>query len=86
MVAFLVALVSADFVEHYSKRHLLGYTYNPRVMAVGELECANITPSPPFLQQWEAHKYDVLYYKDKDGTFKQALWEGDPGSGRFGED
>lgn len=93
---FLVALISADFIEHGLKRLMLGYTYNPRVMAAGELEgwtgpvlSTLESDSYTFVHQWEAHKYDVLYFKasimeNYPEVFIQAYWEGDPGSGKFG--
>ena len=86
---------------------MLGYTYNPRVAAICEMEGANIPPSPdPFLQAlWERHRFDVLYFRVladdlddlarlgyagfrgvREGGFFPALWEGDPGSGKFGDE
>ena len=96
---FGAAILSADFIEHGFKRLLLGYTYNPRVMAAGELEgwtgpvLSTLDPnSQLILDTWQLHKYDVLYFKSR-GTmdlsierFTQAYWEGDPGSGKFGHD
>ena len=84
VVAFLVAIVSADFVEHSLKQLTLGYTYNPRVMAIGEFECGMVTPYKSLLPLWEAHKYNVLFYYSPDGRYRRATWEGDPGSDMFG--
>ena len=92
---FLAALLSADFIEHGLKQLLLGYTYNPRVMAAGELEgwtgpvLSTLDPnSRLILDTWQLHKYDVLYFKHSgiEHQFSQAVWEGDPGSGKFGHD
>ena len=85
VVAFLTALVSADFVEHYLKRLTLGYTYNPRVTANGEFECWTGPANPIYLTLWEKHKFDVLFYYSPDGVYRRAVWEGDPGSGKFGD-
>jgi len=84
VVAFIIALVSADFVEHYLKKITLGYTYNPRVMSVGELECSNVPTYKKILPLWEAHKFDVLFYYTPDGRYRVAEWEGSPTGGKFG--
>ena len=84
--AWLAMLISADFVEHQLRRLAFGYTYNPRVSAVNELEGGNVPPDRRYAALWQAHKFDVLYYKDHDGSYKQAVWEGEPGGGKFGSE
>mgnify|MGYP001562051395 CR=1 FL=1 len=86
VLAFLVALGSADFVEHYAKDIFFGYTDNPRVMAKGELECWTGPNNKEYLTLWEQHKFNVLFYYDgTKGIYRRAVWEGDPGSGKFGD-
>ena len=70
--ACLMALVSADFVEHFFKRLLLGYSYNPNVMAMGELEGSMTPMSAEYAERWEREKFTPV-----------AFWHGDPGSGRY---
>lgn len=88
LAAPIAAIGSADFVENRLRKLLLGYAFNPRVSAIGEWEGWNGPTEGRDRERrlWEAHKYDVLYYREPGDIYLPALWEGDPGSGRFGDE
>ena len=75
---FLSLLIAADWIRHYGAAWMLGYSYNPRVMAVCEMEGANVPPSPdPLLQAlWERHKHDVLYFRVLEADLPDIEWLG----------
>jgi len=73
VLAWIGALGSADFLEHYLKRGILGYSYNPNVMAQGEFECWTGPLVKRYIPEWNRRKFQVFRF-----------WDGDPGSGRFG--
>lgn len=87
LTAVLWGIFWADFPEHWLRGWLLGYVHNPRVSATaGEWEKSNIPTRPELIALWQEHKFAVLYYRDRDGIYRQAVWEGDPGTGRFGSE
>lgn len=60
--AVFFALLSADFLEHWLRKRLLGFDYNPRVSAIGEWEGwmgpTNTLASeggPAMVQAWRDH-------------------------------
>ena len=74
-LAWVGSLISADFVEHGIRRLVLGYSYNPNVSAQGELEgWTGPTDSQHYLV-WRELQFTPL-----------RPWDGDPGSGRFGNE
>lgn len=70
--AVLAALLSADCVEHFLKRLIFGYTYNPNVMAMGELEGSMTPMNVVYADRWEKLKFTPV-----------AFWHGDPGGGHY---
>lgn len=69
--AVLIALVSADFLEHYGRGLILGYTYNPNVSAIGELEGSMCPTDAEAESAWRATMFTRLAPGD------------DPGSGHY---
>lgn len=63
----LAALISADWLEHSLKRWVLGYTYNPNVMARGELEGSNTIMVAEQEALWRAKMYTHLAIGDDPG-------------------
>jgi len=68
----LMALVSADWIEHWLKRRVFGYDYNPNVMAMGELEGSMTPMAEEYVARWEQVKFRPV-----------AFWHGDPGGGEY---
>lgn len=73
--AIVTAIFSADIVEHWLLRLILGYSYNPNVRAQGEWEGWTGPLHPAFRAEWERLKMNPL-----------RPWDGQPGSGRFGSE
>ncbi len=66
--ACLIALVSADWVEHTLKRLIFDYDYNPNVFARGELECANTVMVAEQESEWRARMWTHLAIGDDPGS------------------
>lgn len=58
--AALVALVSADWIEHYGRLLIFGYAYNPNVSAIGELEGSMCPTDRSAEAAWRATLYTRL--------------------------
>lgn len=68
--AVLVALISADWIEHYGRLLVLGYAYNPHVSARCELEGANTPTRREDEAEWRRRMF-------------VPLWPDDPGPGHY---
>lgn len=82
--AVLFALISADFVEHWLRKRLLGYDYNPRISAIGELEGWNGPTNRLASEDGDAAVAAFEAHKCAPPPKGAGLdhW-GDPGSGSF---
>ncbi len=66
--ACLMALISADWIEHRLKILVFGYPYNPNVMARGELEGANTIMVAEQEDEWRARMWTHLAIGDDPGS------------------
>ena len=65
--ACLAGLVSADWIEHYLKKKIFGYNYNPNVMARGEFEGSNTIMDPIHEAVWREKMFSQLAIGDDPG-------------------
>ena len=76
----LAALISADWIEHGLKRLIFGYTYNPNVMARGELEGSNTIMVAEQESAWREKMFTHLAIGDDPGRGhydypdEESLW------------
>lgn len=62
-----IALVSADWVEHYGRLLVLGYSYQPNVSARCELEGGNMPTDREAEAAWRATLYTRIAVGDDPG-------------------
>ncbi len=71
--ACLMALISADWIEHALKMLIFGYTDNPNVFARGELEGANTIMVAEQEEEWRARMWTWIAIGDDPGSRHYAF-------------